>query len=97
MKKLQYLMIKELLKKGSVELLLPDGIIIEIGITQEDKYGDQKKTDDYCYVVATREGKSTMLDSFNLGLQFEEEKDTIIYEETTLDEDGALIRSLDVV
>jgi len=97
MNKLQYLLIKQLLKQGTVELILPDGITIEIGITQEDKYGELKKTDDYCYVVASRDGKSTLLDSYNLGLRYEDEKDILIYEDAELDDDGVLVRSLDVV
>ena len=97
MKKLQYLLISELLKNGSVELILPDGIVLEVGITQEDKMGDLKKVDNYCYVVASREGKSTILDSYNLGLQFGAEDNTIICEDEDLDDNGFLIRSLDVV
>ena len=95
--KLQYLLIHQLLKNGSVELLLPDGVTIEIGITQEDQFGDRHREDDYCYVVASRDGKSAMLDSYNLGLQYEPEKNTIIFEDETIDQDGRLIRSLDVV
>jgi beta-galactosidase beta subunit len=95
--KLQYLLINQLLKKGSVELLLPDGVTIEIGITQEDQFGDLHREDDYCYVVASRDGKSVMLDSFNLGLCYEPEEHTIICEDETIDEDGRLILSLDVV
>ncbi len=95
--KLQYLLIKQLLQKGSVELILPDGVTVEIGITQEDEFGDVHKTDDYCYVVASRNDKTVMLDSFNLGLQYAPEKDTIICEDEMLDDDGRLMRSLDVV
>ena len=97
MNKLQYLLIKELLKKGSVELLLPDGVTIEIGITQEDKDGNLKKADDYCYVVASRDGKSAMLDTYNLGLRFEDEKDILVYQDAKINEDGVMVRSLDVV
>ena len=95
--KLQYLLIHQLLKKGSVELLLPDGITIEIGITQEDQFGDVHREDDYCYVIASRDGKSVMLDSYNLGLCYEPEEHTIVFEDETLDEEGRVIRSLDVV
>jgi hypothetical protein len=38
-----------------------------------------------------------LLDTYNLGLRFEDEKDIIIYEDADLDEDGVLVRSLDVV
>ena len=79
-RKLQYLIISELLASGSVEIALPDGITLEIGITQNDDSGAPKKADDYCYVVATRRDRSTILDSYNLGLQFVPEKDTIVCE-----------------
>lgn len=96
-RKLQYLLITELLENGSVELVLPDGLTIEIGIMQEDELGNLNKADDYCYLVATREGRTAMIDSYNLGLQFESEEDTIICEDEVLDKDGRLIRTLDVV
>lgn len=95
--KLQYLLIDQLLKEGSVELMLPDGITLEIGITQEDKNGEQKKADDYCYVVATRDDKSVILDTYNLGLQFGDNPDTIICEDVDMDQDGYPVRFLDVV
>lgn len=95
--KLQYLLIKQLLNKGSVELILPDGVKLEIGITQEDQYGDIHKEDNYCYVVATREDKAIMLDSYNLGLQYMPEKDTIVCEDEMMDDEGHLVRSLDIV
>ena len=96
-RKLQYLLITELLDKGSVELILPDGITLEIGILQEDEFGELKKAEDYCYVVATRDGKSTVLDSFNLGLQFEANSDTIIYEDELVGAGGKLVKTLDVI
>jgi len=96
--KLQYLIVQQLLENGHVSLLLPDGITLEIGITQEDKYGQLKKVDDYCYVVSTsKDGRSAMLDSFNLGLQFEDSDDTIICEDCVLGNHGTLVRTLDVV
>lgn len=96
-RKLQYLLITELLKKGTVQLILPDGIILEIGTLQENEFGELKKSDDYCYVVATREGKSVLLDTYSLGLQYESTKDTIVYEDEVLDGAGALLKTLDVV
>jgi hypothetical protein len=95
--KLQNLIIKQLLKEGCVSLLLPDGVTLEIGITQEGKHGDLKKVDDYCYVVASREGKSVMLDSFNLGLRYQDQKDTITYEDWVTDDNGTVVHTLDVV
>ena len=96
--KLQYLLIHQLIENGSVSLALPDGVILEVGITQEDEFGDQQKVEDYCYVTAkAKDGRTTILDSFNLGLQFNDKEDTIICEDTILDDNGISVRILDVV
>jgi len=96
-KKLQSLLIRQLLDKGTIQFLLPDGVSLEIGITQEDKFGETCLADDYCYVVAERDGKSVMLDSYNLGLQYNEEENTIICEDEAVGDDGQLLHVLDVV
>lgn len=96
-RKLQSLLIRQLLAEGTIQIILPDGVLLEIGITQEDQFGKAHKTDDYCYVVAKRDGKTIMLDSYNLGLQFDDEENTIIYEDESVDDHGQLFHSLDVV
>ena len=96
-KKLQSLLIRQLLEKGTVQFALPDGVEVEIGITQEDQFGDSHRSDDYCYVVTKRQGKSVMLDSYNLGLQYEDEKNIIVLEDEALDDDGQLMHSFDIV
>lgn len=96
-RKLQYLLVTELLDKGSVELILPDGITLEIGILQKDQFGEVHKADDYCYVVATRGDRSAMIDTYNLGVQFESNKETIVCEDELVDENGRLVKTLDVV
>lgn len=96
-RKLQYLMITQLLEQGSVQLILPDGVKLDIGILQEDKDGNLKKADDYCYVIASRDGKSTILDSYNLGLQYEAKEDTIVFEDEVLDQYGKSIKVMDIV
>lgn len=95
-KKLQSILIRQLLEKGTVQLILPDGVQLEIGITQEDQFGKPQKSEDYCYVTAKRQGKTIMLDSYNLGLQFEEEDNTIVLENEVLGESGQILHSLDV-
>ncbi len=95
--KLQYLLIQQLLKDGTVELLLPDGITLEIGIMQEDKYGEKKKADDYCYVTAKRNDKSTHLDAYNLGLQCKDQEDIIVFDDKECDKDGTLVRVVEIV
>jgi hypothetical protein len=96
-RKLQYLIITQLLEQGSVQLILPDGVTLDIGILQEDKFGNLKKADDYCYIVASRDGRTAMIDSYNLGLQYEAKQDTIIFEEEVLDHNGESIKIMDVV
>ena len=95
--KLQHLLITQLLAKGVVQLALPDGIKLEIGITQEGKDGSMEKTDDYCYVVATREANAIALDSYNLGLQYDKSQDAAIYESESVEEDGTEIHRVDVI
>ena len=95
--KLQYLLIKQLIQDGSVELLLPSGMTLEIGITQEDENGDQVKVEDYCYVVTSDKTRSVLIDNFNLGLQFEDQDDTIVFDDTVTNEDGVEIRRVEVV
>jgi hypothetical protein len=96
-RKLQYLLITELLEKGSVELQLPDGITLEIGILQENELGESVKADDYCYVVATRGSKSTVLDTYNLAMMFEEEKGTFVFEDELTDPEGRVIKTMEVI
>lgn len=96
-RKLQYLLIKQLLEQGAVQLILPDGVKLDIGIVQEDKLGQLEKVDGYCYVVASRNDKSVMLDSYNLGLQFESKEDVIVCEDEVLDKNGKLIKTLDII
>lgn len=96
-RKLQYLLINQLLEEGSVQLILPDGMTLEIDILQEDKNGEMKKTDNYCSIVASRQGKKAILDSFNLSLQYEQDDDIMVFEHEICDLDGRTVKSFDVV
>jgi len=97
--KLQYLLITQLKKQGVVELVLPDGINLKIGITEVDKHGNLviNEDEDYCWVTANRLDKSVLLDSFNLGLSYEDDPSTIIFEDTNVNETGESIKTLDIV
>ena len=96
LKKLQYLLISHLLDRGTVELVLPDGMSLEIGIIQEEK-GKVVKSDNYCYVMASRDNETTLIDSYGLGLEFKSAEDTILYDDEVLDDNGQVIRRFDVV
>jgi hypothetical protein len=95
--KIQELIVKHLKDHGTLDIILPDGIVLEIGCTQTDKKGNIVHADDYCYVVAAREDKKTLLDSYNIGLSFSETGDTIVFEEAGLDDYGSPVRRVDVI
>lgn len=95
-KKIQALLTTHLLNCGSIDLLLPDGVKIEIGITKEGKHGTEI-ADDYCFVRASREGNSTLLDTYNLGLQYRDNGNNFICEDETYDDEGRLLKRMEVV
>lgn len=95
--KIQSLLVTHLMKHGQIELLLPDGVILEIGITQEGKDGEIVKKDDYCWVITSRGGRSTSIDSYNLGLRFNDEKNVLVLEDQFVDQNGEQVRRLDVI
>ncbi len=95
--KIQALLINHLNKYGNIELILPDGVVLEIGVNQEDKNGDIIIADDYCWVIASRKDKSAVLDSYNLGLRFNDDSRTIVFEDKYIDQNGDQVRRLDVV
>jgi len=97
--KLQYLLITQLKKQGVVELVLPDGINLKIGITEVDGKGNLiiNQDDDYCWVTANRLDKSILIDSFNLGLSYGDDPSTIIFEDTNINDTGELFKTLDIV
>lgn len=97
MMKIQYLVISKLIESGSIQLVLPDGVTLDIGIVQEDKFGNLKKSDDYCYIVASRQGKTAMLDSYNLGVQYEDEENVMLFQSEIIDNKGKVVKILDVV
>ena len=95
--KIQSLIISHLQKYGSLKILLPDNVELEIGTTQEDKYGHEVKSENYCYVIGSKEDKAAVLDSFNLGIRFSNDDDNCILEDTFVDCEGNNIKQLNVV
>ena len=67
--KLQYLLISNLMKDGEVQLILPDGMTLHLGITQDSKNGVNKDLQ-YCWLTANQDDKSIFLDSKNLDCSF---------------------------
>ena len=95
--KIQALLIGHLQKHGMLRLLLPDGIILEIGTNQIGDNGNLVNVDNYCWVIASKEDKMAVLDSYNLGVRFNQESKSLIFDETVVNNEGEKIRKLDVV
>ena len=95
--KIQCLLINYLLEKGHIELTLPDGMLVEIGIVQENKYGDLEKTDDYSWVMATQKNRTVSMDSYNLSLRYTGDPDKMMIEDDTVDAYGQPVRVLTAV
>lgn len=95
-KKIQALLTNHLMRCGSVELLLPDGVVVEISITQDGKHG-KKIVDDYCFVKTSRAGNSTMLDAYNLGLEYVDDKKALVCLDSTFDDVGRPMKRMDVI
>lgn len=93
--KIQQLLINHLLEEGSIELTLPDGMKVELGITKEGKNGDLEKCDDYCWLIASQSERYVSLDCYNLGLKYTETNNMLI-EESEI-EDGKSIKRYNLV
>jgi hypothetical protein len=95
--KIQALLIGHLQKHGALRLLLPDGIVLEIGTNQVSNDGELVNVDDYCWIIASKEDKMAVLDSYNVGVRFNEDSKSLVFEETVINSEGEKIRRLDVV
>lgn len=85
-----------LMREGAVEIILPNGMILEVGVTQENKYGDMEITPDYCWIVASQRNKSISMDNYNLGIRYSGDKE-MVCEYSILSEDGTNVNILDLV
>lgn len=94
--KIQKLFTEFLLDQGSIELVLPNGVTLEVGVTQESKTGNLKIVPDYCWVLASQDDRSISMDNYNLGIRYNKEKE-ILCEYSIVSEDGTNINVLDVV
>jgi hypothetical protein len=94
--KIQSLLVDYLLKEGAVELVLPNGMVLEVGLTQENKYGDLEITPDYCWVVASQKDRSVSIDRYNLGIRFSGDKE-MLCEHSVVSDDGTNIKVFDVI
>lgn len=94
--KIQKLFVEYLMKEGTLELSLPNGMVLEVGVTQENRYGDQEITPDYCWLVASQKNRSVCIDSYNLGLRYPGDRE-MVCEQSVLNDDGTSMKILDVI
>ena len=92
--KIQHMLITHLLKEGTIDLTLPDGIRLEVGMTKEGKDGFQGIMDNYCWVQAVQGDRETFLDSYGLEMKFSK---GFIVQDDVINEAGELISFVDVV
>ena len=71
--KIQYLLITHLLKHGEIQLVLPGGTTITLGITQLGKHG-KEFCEHYCWVETSQDERTTFIDSYNMGVKCPEDK-----------------------
>ena len=94
--KIQALLINHLSKYGTIQLALPDNMVLEIGITAETGHGVEK-VDDYCWVITKKEDRAACIDSYNLGIRFNGEENNILLDDSFTDAEGMQVRQLSVV
>jgi len=95
--KIQSLVVEHLLKFGQLEIALPDGVTLEIGLTQENQDGELTIKNDYCWVIASQGNRAMSLDSYNMGLRFADDEKIMILEDKFVDKNGEQVRRVDVV
>jgi len=95
--KLQSLLIMHLEKYGFVKFVLPDNVVVEIGVNQIDKNGDLRKVDNYCWVMASRDNRMAVLDAYNLGLRFPTTDKNVLLEEKCVNDNGTSLHYVDVI
>ena len=93
--KIQHLLISHLLENGQIELTLPNGLTLEVGITKEGRYGELELCDDYCWIIASQEDRSVCIDRYNLGLRFSDDDHKILVEDSE-QKDGYALKTYNV-
>ena len=95
--RIQCLLINHLLKEGKITLVLPDGIILELGVTKEGANGRPEICTDYCWVTTTQDQRKMYMDCQNLSLQYADDGKTMVFEDDVVEENGEQYHVVDVV
>lgn len=91
--KIQHLIVTHLLEEGCLQITLPDGMKLELGIIKEGKDGSLEKQDDYCWLIASQKDREVAIDSYNLALKFQDGKGKMIIEDSKAN-DGMRVFSI---
>jgi hypothetical protein len=87
--RIQCLLITHLLKHGEIQLALPGGTRLTLGITQLGKRG-KEICEDYCWVQTEQNERTTYIDTYNVGVTCPQNKLVFVGE----DEEGM---ALDII
>lgn len=80
LRKIQYLLISYLMEHGQVNLLLPDGVELSIGMTQRGE-NDSLIDQNYCWVEAMRDDRKTLLDRYVSSIQYTDEVERLVIDQ----------------
>lgn len=94
--KIQHLIISHLLEEGKLELILPNGLKIELETIQNGKNGP-KICQDYCSLTATQNNREIEIDSHTLSIKYQDGLGKMIMEDSSEDINGKRMRTLTVV
>ena len=94
--KIQQLLISHLLEQGHIELALPDGMKVELGILKE-KRGELCMADGYSWAIVSQKEREVSIDSFNFGLRYYPQNGKMIVEDSTEDQEGRPVQILTAV
>jgi hypothetical protein len=94
--RIQHLLITHLLKEGKIRLVLPDGMVVEMGLTQEGKDGRDEVRADYCWISSTQDHRKMFMDCNSLSVQYQDDGKRIVVEDS-VEENGEQYKFVDVV
>ena len=92
--KIQHMLITHLLKEGKISLTLPDGIQLDVGITQEGRNGYEQKCENYCWVTASQGDREAFIDSYGLEMKY---SNGFVVQDESATEEGELVKFVDVI
>ena len=78
--RVQFILNEYLEMHGKIDLQLPDGVGLQIGITQDGPRGPERQAD-YCWVCASRDDRSTTIDRYSLSAHFDDLSRKVLAEE----------------